>query len=47
MDNVKILLIIKKVPNQVHWGCSMGTQIKNQVIIYVYNLINKMKLLYT
>ena len=47
MDNVKILLIIKKVSNRVHWGYSMGTQIKNQIIIYVYNLINKMKLLYT
>ena len=28
LDNVKILL--KKVPNQVHWGCTMGAQIKNQ-----------------
>ena len=28
IDNVKILSII--VPNRVHWGCTMGAQIKNQ-----------------
>ena len=29
-NNVKILLIIEKVPNRVHWGCTMGAQIMNQ-----------------
>ena len=32
IDNVKILLII--VPNRVHWGCTMGAQIKNQNYLY-------------
>ena len=30
ISNVKILLIIKKVPNLVNWGCIMGAQIRNQ-----------------
>ena len=30
ISNVKILLIIKDVPNRVHWGCTIGAQIRNQ-----------------
>ena len=30
ISNVRILLIIKKVPSRVHWGCTMGAQIKRQ-----------------
>jgi len=27
---VSILLIIEKVPSPVHWGCTIGAQIRNQ-----------------
>ena len=30
ISNVRILLIIEKVPNRVHWGCTMGAQIRKQ-----------------
>ena len=30
ISNVRILLIIEKVPSRVHWGCTMGAQIKKQ-----------------
>ena len=30
INNVRILLIIKRLPNRVHWGCTMGAQIKKQ-----------------
>ena len=30
ISNVRILLKIEKVPSQVHWGCTMGAQIKRQ-----------------
>ena len=30
INNVRILLIIKILPNRVHWGCTMGAQIKKQ-----------------
>ena len=29
INNLRILLI-KKLPNRVHWGCTMGAQIKKQ-----------------
>ena len=30
ISNIKILLIINKVPNRVHWRCTMGAQIRNR-----------------
>ena len=30
INNVRILLIIKRLPNRVHWGCTMEAQIKKQ-----------------
>ena len=30
INNIRILLIIKRLPNRVHWGCTMGAQIKKQ-----------------
>ena len=31
MNNARILLIIERLPNQVHQGCTMGAQIKKQM----------------
>ena len=28
INNVRILLKIERLPNRVHWGCTMGAQIK-------------------
>ena len=30
INNVRILLIKEKVPNRVHWGCTMWAQIRKQ-----------------
>ena len=30
MNNARILLIIERLTNRVHWGCTMGAQIKKQ-----------------
>ena len=30
INNVRILLIIERLPNRVHWGCTMGAQIRKQ-----------------
>ena len=30
INNVRILLIIKRLPNRVHWGCTMGAQFRKQ-----------------
>ena len=30
ISNIRILLIIEKVPSRVHWGCTMGAQIRKQ-----------------
>ena len=30
ISNVRILLIIEKVSSRVHWGCTMGAQIRKQ-----------------
>ena len=30
INNIRILLIIERLPNGVHWGCTMGAQIKKQ-----------------
>ena len=30
INNVRILLIIERLPNRVHWGCAMGAQIRKQ-----------------
>ena len=30
VSNIRILLIIEKVPSRVHWGCTMGAQIVKQ-----------------
>ena len=30
ISNLRILLIIEKVPSPVHWGCTMGAQIRKQ-----------------
>ena len=29
-NNVRILLIIERMPNRVHWECTMGAQIRKQ-----------------
>ena len=30
INNIRILLIKEKVPNRVHWGCTIGAQIRKQ-----------------
>ena len=30
INNIRILLIIERLPNRVHWGCTMGAQIRKQ-----------------
>ena len=30
ISSLRILLIIEKVPSPVHWGCTMGAQIRKQ-----------------
>ena len=30
INNVRILLMIKRLPNRVHWGCTMGAQVRKQ-----------------
>ena len=30
INNISILLKIERLPNRVHWGCTMGAQIKKQ-----------------
>ena len=30
INNIRILLINEKVPNRVHWGCTIGAQIRKQ-----------------
>ena len=30
INNVRILLTIERLPNRVHWGCTMGAQIRKQ-----------------
>ena len=30
INNVRILLIIKRLSNRVHWGCTMGAQFRKQ-----------------
>ena len=30
INNVRILLIIERLPNQVYWGCTMGAQIRKK-----------------
>ena len=34
ISNVRILLIIEKVPSRVRWGCTMGAQIRKQKYNY-------------
>ena len=30
INNVRILLIIERLPNRVYWGCTMGAQVRKQ-----------------
>ena len=30
INNVRILLIIKRLPSRVHWGCTMGHKSRNK-----------------
>ena len=30
INNIRILLIIERLLSRVHWGCTMGAQIKKQ-----------------
>ena len=30
INNVRILLIIERLPNRVYWGCTMGAQIRKK-----------------
>ena len=30
INNIRMLLIIRKLPSRVHWGCTMGAIIKKQ-----------------
>ena len=32
INNIRILLIIERLLSRVHWGCTMGAQIKKQKI---------------
>ena len=32
INNIRILLIIERLPSRVHWGCTMEAQIKKQKI---------------